>query len=134
VVYRKQWLGSEEAAHFAPGDRPARIEVGGLRLGLAICRDTGIAQHAADTAALGIDAYLAGIVHGEDELGVHDERARRIATTHGVWVAIASAAGHAGRGYERAAGRSGIWSPAGAVVCQVEGEVDAIARATLTRA
>ena len=29
------------------------------RLGLAICKDSGIPAHAADTAALGIDAYVA---------------------------------------------------------------------------
>lgn len=52
------WLGATESERFAPGDGPAVHDVDGWRLGLAICKDTGVAQHAADTAALGIDAYL----------------------------------------------------------------------------
>jgi predicted amidohydrolase len=32
------------------------LKVEGWRLGLAICKDIGIPQHASDTAALGIDA------------------------------------------------------------------------------
>ncbi len=66
VAYRKMWLGDEEAARFSPGPEPAKITVDGWRLGLAVCKDTGVPRHAADTAALGIDAYLAGTVkHAE---------------------------------------------------------------------
>lgn len=131
IAYRKRFLGSAETEHFAPGPQPAVIEVDGWRLGLAICKDTGIEQHDADTAALGMDVYLAGIVHGEDEIGVHDARARRIATAHHVYVAIASHAGPTGGGYDRTAGRSGIWAPDGTVIAQTGPELDAIARATL---
>jgi predicted amidohydrolase len=61
VAYRKLWLGAAEAERFIPGGKPAVLEVNGWRLGLAICRDTGIQQHSSDTAALGIDAYVAGV-------------------------------------------------------------------------
>ena len=64
VAYRKMWLGEEEAKRFTPGPAPAKLTVDGWRLGLAVCKDTGVAQHPADTAALGIDAYLAGTVMG----------------------------------------------------------------------
>ena len=43
VAYRKMWLGGAEPEHFAPGTMPAVLEIDGWRLGLAICRDTGIA-------------------------------------------------------------------------------------------
>lgn len=132
VAYRKVWLGGAEAARFAPGGEPAVLDVDGWRLGLAICRDTGIPQHASDTAALGIDAYVAGILHSEDEATVHDERARRVAADHHVWVAVASFAGSAGDGYPRAAGRSGVWTSDGVAVAQAGPETGAIARATLT--
>jgi predicted amidohydrolase len=125
------WLGSTETDRFVPGREPAAIEVDGWRLGLAICKDTGIPQHAADTAALGIDAYVAGSVKSVDEGALQDERARRVATRHGIWVVVASAAGPTGGGYDPAAGRSGIWAPGGARVSQVGPEPGAIARATL---
>ncbi|MEV7232234.1 carbon-nitrogen hydrolase family protein [Polymorphospora sp. NPDC051019] len=133
VAYRKQWLGAAETTRFTPGPAPAVVEVDGWRLGLAVCKDTGIPQHAADTAALGIDLYAAGVLDNEPEAGVHEERARRIATGYGVWVAMASFAGSTGEGYDRAAGRSGIWAPDGVRVAAAGPEVGVVARATVDR-
>lgn len=132
VAYRKQWLGSAEALRFAPGPHPAVIEVDGWRLGLAICKDTGIRQHALDTAALQIDVYAAGVLEATEDAGIQEERARRIATEHQVWVAVASFAGSTGGGYEHAAGGSAIWRPGGRRIAQAGTEVGALARATLT--
>ncbi len=131
VAYRKMWLGAAEAERFAAGTEPAVLTVDGWRLGLAICKDTGVARHAADTAALGIDAYLAGTVKSAEEAGLQDERARRIATEHGVWVAVASFAGSTGGGYTQAAGRSGIWAADGLAVASAGPETGAVTRATL---
>lgn len=132
VAYRKIWLGTAEAARFTPGDEPAVLEVGGWRLGLAICKDTGIPRHASDSAALGIDAYVAANLKFADEGPLQDQRARRVATDHGIWVAVASFAGSTGGGYSRAAGRSGLWRPDGSVAAQAGPETGAIAHATLT--
>jgi predicted amidohydrolase len=132
VAYRKLWPGDEEVRRFSPGDAPAVLEVDGWRLGLAICRDTGVTRHVSETAALGMDAYVAGTVMSPEETMVQDERARRNATGHGVWVAVASFAGATGGGYARTAGCSGIWSPAGEVVAQAGPEAGAVVRATLT--
>lgn len=132
VAYRKMWLGSAEADRFTPGPEPAVIDVDGWRLGLAICKDTGIPQHAADTAALGIDAYVAGTVKSADEAALQAERARRVATEHHVWVAVASFAGSTGGGYAQAAGRSSIWTCDGVVVAKAGPETGAFARASLT--
>lgn len=132
VAYRKMWLGGAEPDRFAPGPAPAVLTVAGWRLGLAICKDTGMPQHAADTAALGMDAYVAGALDAAQDVGIQDERARRVAADHGVWVAIASFAGVTGGGYAQAAGRSRIWDPAGRVIAEAGPECDAIVRATLT--
>jgi predicted amidohydrolase len=132
VAYRKMWLGTAEAQRFTPGSKPAVLDVDGWRLGLAICKDTGIPQHAADTAVLGIDAYLAGTVESAEEADLQDERARRVATGHQVWVAVASFAGPTGGGYDRAAGRSAIWTPDGVLAARAGPEPGAIAQATLS--
>jgi predicted amidohydrolase len=60
VAYHKVWLGAAESNRFTAGDERTVLQVNGRRLGLAICKDTSIPQHASDTAALGIDAYVAG--------------------------------------------------------------------------
>ncbi|MEQ7009093.1 carbon-nitrogen hydrolase family protein [Actinopolymorpha sp. B17G11] len=132
VAYRKMWLGPAEERRFTPGSKPATLDVDGWRLGLAICKDTGIPQHATDTAALGIDAYVAGVLESADRAGILAERAHRIARQHRVWVAVASFAGSTGEGYSHAAGRSGIWNADGTVVAQAGPEPGAIIRATLT--
>ena len=131
VAYRKMWLGEEEAARFSPGPEPRLITVGGWRLGLAVCKDTGVPRHAADTAALGIDAYLAGTVKHDHEAELQHERARRIARQYRIWVAVASFAGPTGGGYGRTAGRSGIWDPDGALVTGTGPRPGEVSRAQL---
>lgn len=113
VVYHKLHLGGAEVDRFQPGTGPAVVEVDGWRLGLAICKDTGVPEHAARTAAAGIDAYLAGVCEHAADREVVAERAKRIATTHRLWVAVASFAGSTGEGYDPAAGGSGVWRPDG---------------------
>lgn len=134
VAYRKIWLAETESARFVPGVHPAVWEVDGWRLGLAVCRDTGVPQHAADTAALGMDAYVAGIVESAAGTTVPDDRARRVAVDQDVWVAVASFAGPTGGGFDDAAGRSGIWSPGGRTVAQAGRNPGELARAVLTPA
>jgi predicted amidohydrolase len=131
VVYRKMWLGGDEPRRFSAGDAPAAIDLDGWRLGLAICKDTRITQHAADTAALGIDVYVAGMVESADDRAAPEERARRVAAAHDVSVAIASFAGPTGGGFGDTAAGSGIWSPAGERLAHAGAEIGALARATL---
>jgi predicted amidohydrolase len=132
VAYRKMSLGTAESQRFTPGGKPAVLEVDGWRLGLAICKDTGVPRHASDTAALGIDVYVAGILESAEPAAIQDERAHRVATDHEVWVAIASFAGSTGGGYDRAAGRSSIWAPCGDVIARAGPEPGAIVHATLS--
>lgn len=128
VVYRKMWLGGAEPNRFTAGNEPAVLEVEGWRLGLAICKDTGVSQHASETAALGIDAYVAGVLEHANDAAVPGERARRVAIDHRVWVVMASFAGSTGGGFDPAAGRSAIWASDGMVLATAGPEPGAIAR------
>lgn len=134
VAYRKMFLGSAERAVFAPGDGPAVLAVDGWRLGLAICKDTGVADHADATAELGIDAYVAGVLEHVDDRDVQPERARAIIDQHRIWVAIASFAGSTGEGYTRAAGGSAIWSPEGEILASAGSDAGAWVSAVLDAA
>lgn len=134
VAYRKMYLGESEKARFGSGSSPAVFDVDGWRLGLAICKDTGTPRHAADTVALGIDAYVAGTLMSDDETGLQNERGRRLAAKHQVWVAFASFAGSTGDGYERAAGCSAIWTPDADLAAQAGHETGTFARVMLTGA
>ncbi|MBW0101514.1 carbon-nitrogen hydrolase family protein [Pseudonocardia sp. KRD291] len=131
VAYRKTWLGGNEAEHFARGDGPTALAVDGWRLGLGICKDTGSAQHTAGTAALDIDAYVAGVVHRPDELAEQEARATVIARSCQAYTAIASAAGAVGENYPDTCGASAIWGPNGLAITRAGREPNDIARATL---
>jgi len=132
VAYRKMWLSMTESKRFSPGREPVALNVDGWRLGLAVCKDIGVPQHACDTAALGIDAYVAGTLEKEEDAAIQDERAVRVARTHQVWVIVASFAGSTGGGYGQAAGSSSIWTSEAAIVARIGKETGAVARATLT--
>ncbi len=132
-AYNKLWLGGEEPGSFSPGTGPAVITVDGWRLGLAICRDTGIEEHAAATAALGMDVYVASVCETEDDCLVQSSRAARVIADHHVWVATASFAGPTGGGFAETAGRSAIWRPDGKTATELDREPGQIASAKLER-
>jgi predicted amidohydrolase len=131
VAYRKQWIATSESHRFSPGERPAVLSVDGWRLGLAICKDFSVEQHAADTAALGIDAYLAATVMFADEAAQQEQRAARRALELMTWVAVASFAGATGGGYASTAGGSGIWGPDGLPRARADNDTGEFARAVL---
>jgi len=111
TVYAKQFLGGDEPAHFTPGSEPVVFEVKGVRLGVAICKDTGVLEHAAAVADLGMDVYAAGVCEAEYDRAAQPARAARVARDHGVWVAYASFAGPTGGGFTETAGRSAVIDP-----------------------
>lgn len=132
-AYNKLWLGGEEPGSFSPGTGPAVITVEGWRLGLAICRDTGIEEHAAATAALGMDVYVASVCETEDDRHVQPSRAARITKDHRVWVVVASFAGPTGGGFAETAGRSAIWRPDGTTAAELDRQPGQVSRTTLPR-
>ncbi len=132
VAYRKCWLGGVESDRFGCGDGPRVLDVDGWRLGLGICKDTGAAQHVAGTAALGVDAYVAGLVHRPEELPEQEARAVVIARTCRAFVVFASFAGSTGDEFTETAGSSAIWSAEGIAIARTGPEVGGLARATLS--
>ncbi|MEE4281767.1 MAG: carbon-nitrogen hydrolase family protein [Pseudomonadales bacterium] len=131
VAYRKMWLSPTEAQRFSAGRNPVVISVDGWRLGLAICKDTGVPAHAESTAHIGMDIYVAGVLDSVEESSIQVQRAQLIAAHHGVWVVFASFAGNTGGGYHHAAAQSRIWAPDGAVLACAGEEAGGIARSSL---
>jgi len=130
VAYRKMWLHEPEPERFVPGEKPAVIDVRGWRLGLAICMDTGVPDHARLTADAGMDAYVASTLFSPAGAVQRDHRMAGIAADHGVWVAAASFAGPSSH-YPETSGGSGIWSPDGSLVVQAGPETGAVVTARL---
>jgi predicted amidohydrolase len=132
IAYRKSHLGGAEPERFSPGDGPTAITVDGWRIGVGICKDTGVAEHTAATAELDVDVYAAGLVHKPEELAEQDARGRRIAAACGSHVVFASFAGPTLGGYGATAGESTIRSPDGTVVARATREPGDVIRAVLS--
>ncbi len=131
VAYSKMFLGGGEPGHYSAGRQPGVVEVDGWRLGLAICKDNGTPDHAAQTIAQGIDAYVAGVCETEADAAVQQSRAERVTADHGVWVVYASFAGATGGGFDETAGRSAVWRPNGQLCLQLGREPGQIASTLL---
>jgi len=131
IAYRKMWLGGDERRTFVAGRAPAVIAVDEWRLGLAICRDTGVAEHASATVALGVDAYVAGVCEREADRAVQPARARRLTAAHEVWVVVAAFAGPTGGGFDDTSGRSAVWRPDGTSAVVLDRHPGGIGRVVL---
>ena len=134
VVYRKTHLGGHESARFTAGDGPAVVEVDGWRIGVGVCKDTGVADHVTATAALDVDVYAAGLVHAPDELAEQDARGVRIAAACLAPVVFASAAGPVGGPYAETAGSSTVWAPDGSVLARADAAPGRFASTTIRTA
>lgn len=132
VVYRKMWLHGPESDRFAPGDKPEVLTVDGWRLGLAVCYDAAVPRHAADTAALGMDAYVASTLYGggPESAARRDAHVRERAVAHRTWVVLSTAAGASGT-YPETSGGSGVWAPTGDPVVQAGPEAGRVVTTTL---
>lgn len=132
TVYRKTWLDGSEERRFSRGDGPTVLDIDGWRVGVGICKDTGAAQHTAATAALSIDAYVAGLVHRPEELPEQDARGFILARSCEAWVVFSSFAGRTGDDFDVTAGCSTVWAPNGRVVGRAGPAPGDFVRATLT--
>lgn len=128
------WLHGAESDRFAPGEKPEVLTIDGWRLGLAVCYDAAAPRHAADTAALGMDAYVASTLYGggPESAARRDAHMRERAVAHRTWVVLATAAGASGT-YPQTSGGSRVWAPTGDPVVQAGPEAGAVVTATLRR-
>ncbi len=114
VAYRKIHLHPPEDERFSPGPGHVVLELDGLRLGLAVCRDASIAGHAAATVRAGAEVYVASTLNSAED--PRDERMHARATAHGIHVVLACGAGSDGPIF--GSGGSGFWAPDGSVIAQ----------------
>ncbi|RLV08826.1 carbon-nitrogen hydrolase family protein [Streptomyces griseocarneus] len=131
-VYAKTCLHGDEGVRFTPGEKPVVLEIDGWRLGLAVCADVSVPQHAADTAALGIDAYVGSTLYGAgpEQAARRDGHMGERVTAHGVWGVLSTVAGPSGE-YRETSGGSGVWAPDGSLVARAGTEAGAVVTATL---
>jgi len=137
VVYRKIHPDEAESRRFAAAADPAVMELDGWRLGLAICRDTMMFEHAPATAEFarlagpgGIDAYVAGSLFTPKGLVRRDKRMPGLARGYRMWVVQSCFAGP-GSDFPEVAGASAVWAPDGTVTTRADDRPGRIVKAEL---
>ncbi|WP_262006485.1 carbon-nitrogen hydrolase family protein [Streptomyces sp. FIT100] len=115
--YDKQTLFKAEREVYRQGARGASLELGGWRLGLGICYDSGFPEHARAAALDGCHAYVVGALFGVGN-GHHESRtwfpARALDNT--VYAVLANHVGETGG--RQACGGSAVWAPDGRLVAE----------------
>ncbi|SHF27670.1 Predicted amidohydrolase [Marinomonas polaris DSM 16579] len=115
--YHKRALFSSEADFFTPGSEAGVLHIDGWKLGLAICYDSGFAEHARSAAVDGCHAYLVSALFSQGN-GYHESRiwmpARALDNT--MYVLMSNHVGTTG-GWA-ACGASAIWGPYGNLIVE----------------
>ena len=111
-VYRKRFLHAGEERHASAGSAISQvIETGGVRVALAICADTGNAQHPHAASVLGAGLYAAGALITPAGYAQDAEQLAGYARLFRMDILLANHAAPTG-GLE-SAGRSAFWRAGG---------------------
>lgn len=105
--YAKMHLHAGESQFFVAGNVSKVIEVNQHKVALAICADVNNAQHIADYADQGVDAYVAGVLISASGYVADTEVLAGYAEQHNMLVAIANH--NRTTGSWSATGKSAIW-------------------------
>jgi predicted amidohydrolase len=124
-VYAKIHLDALEAEVFTPGDEYVVLEVDGRKLGLGVCADAGVPDHAARLAARGAEAYLVGALFPSGRMERLLEQMSSRSRENGMVVVLGAAVGPGGPYV--GIGGSGVWGRDGRAIVQLADEPSGIA-------
>ncbi len=106
-----------EPSVFCPGERDELVRIDEHFASIAICADTGDAEHPLRAARRGARSYLASMFFTPGELRAEEERLRGYAIQHSLAVVLANYGGPTGG--LPSAGHSAIWSQSGELLAQL---------------
>lgn len=123
-AYAKVHVHSSEAHVFECGPGGPDLEIDGFPVGLAICRDAAIPEHASAAAARGAKLYAAGVMIDAEGYARKVPLMRGYARRHGIAVLMANYSGVSGG--EVSAGKSAIWGEDGEAVAESPGTEESL--------
>ena len=111
VCYSKRYLHQDEEPFFVSGSNFPTLAVNGVNLGLAICYELSIPEHAAAASTAGADIYIASVAKHERGVDGANERLAAIAREYQIPVLLGNNLGPADN--FMGAGRSAAWDNRG---------------------
>jgi predicted amidohydrolase len=116
AIYRKRFLHAGEEWFASPGEISSQcLKVGDQRVSLAICADTGHAEHPRRARDLGATVYASNVLWSYAGCATDASIMQNLATEHGMAMLVANHGAPTGR--FAAAGRSVLWDPGRATPC-----------------
>ncbi|GLY29828.1 carbon-nitrogen hydrolase family protein [Kineosporia sp. NBRC 101731] len=129
LVAPKTHLHGAENELVEAGTGPLVITVEGWKLGLSVCFDTSVPEHAQAAREAGAQVYVASVLYTAGEEQKMSDRMAARARDHRMWSLAANLGGHPVG--ERSAGGSGVWAPDGSLGAVAVGRDEEIVVAVL---
>ena len=123
-IYSKKYLHPDELPYFVRGNSIPILEVGPIKLALAICYELSIQEHTDYVFKNGADIYVASVAKFERSMDATESRLSEIAKEHATLVLMANSVGEADG--DVCAGKSAIWDRSGLRIAQLENHVEGI--------
>lgn len=124
ALYSKQHLHPDEEPFFVPGQGFATLRVNGAKVGLAICYELSVPEHAERAVASGADLYVASVAKSAAGVAAAAQRLSAVAAQYRLPVMMANSVGPCDT-FESAGG-SAVWNHEGRLVGCLDASIEGL--------
>jgi predicted amidohydrolase len=123
-TYSKKYLHADEEEFFVSGENITGLKVGTTQVGLAICYELSVPEHAEAAYNGGAEIYVASVAKFVNGIEKATKRLSEIARTYSMPVVMSNCVGFCD-GAE-CAGRTAVWNKNGLLIGQLDGTNEGI--------
>ena len=117
TVYNKRFLHEDEIPFFVAGKEPGYLRYGEDKIGLAICYEVFVKQHASEAIANGTTIYLASVAKTKNGMERDYKSLSELARSNSLTVLICNSVGE--QDNFLAAGSSAAWNQHGTLIANL---------------
>lgn len=117
-TYSKKYLHVDEVPFFVSGQNFPTLQVNGASIGLAICYELSIPEHAQDAIASGAEVYIASVAKTAVGVEQANKRLAGLAKEHGMPVLLSNCVGPSDDFVS--AGNTAVWDRNGILLGQLD--------------
>lgn len=124
ITYAKQHLHADEVPYFSPGNQQVYLQAGPYKIGLAICYELSVPEHAANVHQGGADIYLVSEAKTVPGVQKAIETLTGTSARYGMAVLMSNCVGLCDNVV--CGGRSAVWDNKGNLLSELEAEQEGI--------
>jgi len=123
-IYSKKYLHADEEAFFISGQNFPVLRVDNINIGLAICYELSVPEHAAKAHMCGAEIYIASVAKSAQGVNQASKRLTDIANEYAMTVLLSNCVGPSDD-FE-GAGKTSVWDQTGLLKGQLDGSNEGI--------